>query len=158
MRRDKYCSLISFSPKDSHATYFDSGSAKKKNYENIKKVLDDALTGYALAGGTFDKKKVIHGKHVFTHVTEFPYVKQPSGSHKDAYYALHHMRAFERDQENLTLPSQLRPWASRLALIQDGDLKEAFFRIQQQFAEIIFHDVCKKGGSSTAAINRLTVR
>ncbi|KAK1648797.1 hypothetical protein QYE76_066602 [Lolium multiflorum] len=40
---DTYCTLISISPKYSLATYFDSGSAKRKNYARIRGVLDDAL-------------------------------------------------------------------------------------------------------------------
>ena len=147
MRRDKYCTLICFTPKLSHATYFDSGSANKKNYENIKKFMDDALNGYALAEGPFKKKRIVDHKHVFTHKTEFHCVKQPAGSAKDAYYALHQMKAFERDQQNLTLPStHLKQWASNLARIQDDNLEESFFHIQQQFASIIVHDVNTRGG------------
>ena len=108
MRRDKRFTLISFCPKYSIATYFDSDSKSKKDYENIKRVLDDALTGYASSGGSFERPKLKYGKHVFTHVTEFPCVKQPPGSQKDAYYALHHMRAFVRDQQDLTLPDHLK--------------------------------------------------
>jgi hypothetical protein len=146
LRRDKYCTLISFSPKHSHATYFDSGSATKKDYGNIKRVLDDALTGYASNGGSFKGPgKVKCGNHVFTHVTEFPCVKQPPDSQKEAYYALHHMRGFVRDQQQLTLPAHLQKWAQTLAKIQDSDLRQEFYRIQHQFAEIIHHDVCKRG-------------
>src|SRR3954469_18110766 len=69
LRRDEHCTLISLSPKHSHATYFDSGSLeKKKNYNKIKEVLDDALTGYALTvGTTFVRTKVKFGRHIFNH-------------------------------------------------------------------------------------------
>jgi predicted nucleic acid-binding Zn ribbon protein len=66
------------------ATYFDSDSKSTKDYTNIKKVLDDALTGYAKSGGTFERAICRYGKHVFTHITEFPCVKQPPSSQKDA--------------------------------------------------------------------------
>jgi phage-related protein len=157
LRRDKqYCTLISLSPKYSHATYFDSGSAiKKKDYTNIKKVLDDALTGYASSGGTFERPNVRYGNNVFTHVTDFACVKQPPDSQKDAYYALYHMRAFVRDQQDLTLPRHLQAWARELATKQDSDIRQEFFRIQMQFSTIIVHDVSKRGGSSTAASYRL---
>ena len=79
------------------ATYFDSNHQSKKDYTNIKKVLDDALPGYARSGGTFKRPVRRYGKHVFTHNTTFPCVKQPPGSQKDAYYALHHMRAIVRE-------------------------------------------------------------
>jgi hypothetical protein len=56
LRRNKYYTLINISPRHSLATYFDSGSlVKKKYYNNIKSVLDDALDGYALKGGIFAK-------------------------------------------------------------------------------------------------------
>jgi hypothetical protein len=126
--------------------YFDSGSATKKDYGNIRSVLDDALTGYASKGGTFKGAgKLKQGNHVFNHVTEFPCVKQPTSSPREAFYALHHMRGFVRDQQQLTLPCHLQKWAQTLAKIEDSDLRQEFFRIQTQLAEIIYQDVCKKG-------------
>ena len=56
------------------ATYFDSGRQSKKDYTNIKKVLDDALPGYAASGGTFKTPVRRYGRHVFTHNTTFPCV------------------------------------------------------------------------------------
>ncbi|XP_044973318.1 uncharacterized protein LOC123440835, partial [Hordeum vulgare subsp. vulgare] len=50
---DTHCTLILLSPKYSMATYFDSDRQSKKDYTNIKKVLDDVLPGYAKSGGTF---------------------------------------------------------------------------------------------------------
>ena len=111
------------------ATYFDSDRQSKKDYTNIKKVLDDALPGYAKSGGTFRRPICRYGKHVFTHVTTFPCVKQPPGSQKDSYYALHHMRAIVRDHNHLLLPNILEDWAASLAAIQDADLRQEFFRI-----------------------------
>ena len=49
--------LICFWPKDSHAMYLDSGSAKKRDYMYIRRVLDDALAGYKLEGGKIVKQK-----------------------------------------------------------------------------------------------------
>jgi hypothetical protein len=128
------------------ATYFDSDRQSKKDYTNIKKVLDDALPGYAKSGGTFRRPICRYGKHVFTHVTTFPCVKQPPGSQKDAYYALHHMRAIVRDHHHLMLPNNLKEWAARLSAIQDEDIRQEFFRIQSEFAEIIYQDVLRTSG------------
>ena len=75
------------------ATYFDSDRQSKKDYTNLKKVLDDVLPGYAQSGGTFTRPVRKYGKHIFSHNTKFCCVKQPPGGQKDAYYALHHMRA-----------------------------------------------------------------
>jgi hypothetical protein len=83
---------------------------------------------------------------VFTHVTKFAYVKQPAGSRRDAYYALHHMQAFVRDQENIRLSAHLQQWARHLAIIQDSDLKREFFHIQTRLSSIIWDDVVRKGG------------
>ena len=99
------------------ATYFDPDHQSKKDYTNIKKVLDDVLPGYARSGGTFNRPIRRYGKHVFTQYTTFPCVKQPPDGQKDAYYALHHMRAIVRDHNHLLLPNNLNDWAARLSAI-----------------------------------------
>ena len=143
---DTRCTLILLSLKYSTATYFDSDRQSKKDYTNIKKVLDEALPGYAISGGTFSRTSLRHGKHVFTHNTMFAFIKQPPGSQKDAYYALHHMRAIIRDSNHLRLPNNLKDWAARLSAIQDADIRQEFFRIQSEFAEIIHQDVLRTSG------------
>ena len=125
------------------ATYFDLDRQSKIDYTNIKKVLDDVLPGYAKSGGTFTRPVRRYGKHVFTHTTMFPCVKQPPGGHKDAYYALRHMRVIIRDHNHLLLPNNLTYWATRLSAIQDADIRQEFFRIQSEFAEIIHQDVLR---------------
>ena len=99
------------------ATYFNSDRQSKKDYTNIKKVLDDVLPGYAKSGGTFIRAVRKYGKHIFSHNTKFCYVKQPPGGQKDAYYALHHMRAIVRDHHHLLLLNNLKDWAASLAAI-----------------------------------------
>ena len=111
------------------ATYFDSDRQSKKDYTNIKKVLDDALPGYATSGGTFKRLVRRYGRHMFAHNTMFPCVKQPPDGQKDAYYALHHMWAIVRDHNHLLLPNNLKDWAVRLSAIQDADIRQEFFRI-----------------------------
>ena len=128
------------------ATYFDSDRQSKKDYTNIKKVLDDVFPGYTKSGGTFRRPICRYGKHVFTHNTTFPCVKQPPGGQKDAYYALHHMRVILWDHNHLLLPNSLKDWAARLSAIQDADLRQEFFRIQSEFAEIIHQDVLRTSG------------
>ena len=128
------------------ATYFDSDRQSKKYYTNIKKVLDDVLPGYARSGGTFSRPVRRYGKHIFSHNTMFSCVKQPPGGQKDAYYALHHMRAIVRDHNHLLLPHNLKDWAARLSAIQDEDIRQEFFHIQSEFAEIIYQDVLRTSG------------
>ena len=128
------------------ATYFDPDRDSKIDYTNIKKVLDDALPGYAASGGTFKRPARRYGRHVFTHNTTFPCVKQPPGGQKDAYYALHHMQAIVRDHHQLLLPSRLTDWAASVSAIQDADIRQEFFRVQLEFAEIIHQDVLRTSG------------
>ena len=120
------------------ATYFDSDRQSKKDYTNIKKVLDDVLPGYAKSGGTFTRAVRKYG--TFTRA-----VRKPGGQ-KDAYYTLHHMRAIMRDHNHLLLPNNLKDWAASLAAIQDADIRQEFFRIHSEFAEIIHQDVLRTSG------------
>jgi hypothetical protein len=84
--------------------------------------------------------------YTFLHTTLFPCIKQPEGSHKEAYYALYHILAMVGDQKNLTLPESLQPWAQKLAMIDDDNPRGQFYHIHEQFATIIFQDVIRKGG------------
>ena len=128
------------------ATYFDPNRDSKMDYTNIKKVLDDAFPEYAASGGTFKRPVRRYGRHVFTHNTTFPCVKQLPGGQKDAYYALHHMRAIVRGHNHLLLPNNVKDWAASLAAIQDADIRQEFFRIRSEFAEIIHQDVLHTSG------------
>ena len=143
---ETHCTLILLSPKYSTATYFDSDRQSKKDYTNVKKVLDDVLPGYAKSRGTFTRPVRKYGKHVFAHNTMFCCVKQPPGGQKGAYYAIHHMRAIVRDHHHLLLPSKLKDWAASVSAIQDADIRQEFFRIQSEFAEIIHQDVLRTSG------------
>jgi hypothetical protein len=139
LRSDQYCTLINISVKHAQCVYLDSGSETKKNYMTIKAVLDEALTKYARLGGFMKTKRPLkQGMHTFIHTTSFPCVKQPEGSRKEAYYALYQMRAYVQDHHNLTLPNSLKSWAEQLAMIQDKDLRAELYRIQEQFAIIIY--------------------
>ena len=140
--------LICFSANHSHTMYLDSGSAKKKDYKYVMRVLDDALTDYKEAGGKVVKHKFSKhqsGVSVFSHITQFACVKQPAGSIRDAYYALYQMRAIVQDQRNLTLPRHLKAWAEKRAEIADANLRQEFFHIQGEMAIIIFREVQVKG-------------
>ena len=152
LRRDEYCVLISVDLKWSMATYLDSGSGeKKKDYSRVRSVLDDALEAYALAnGGPFKQNHEFFrddGKRRFKHVFQFPCVKQPVGSSRDAFYVLHHLKGYVRDIRNLRLPSAVREWAENLARISDSDLREDFHAIQVKLADIISRDVFSGRGS-----------
>lgn len=126
-----------------------SSDTKPKNFDRIKRVLDLALQVYVAKGGTFSKggERKKDGKHVFTHATKFPCVKQPPGSVKEAFYALHHIKGFMRDSRNDALPANLRHWATKLAAIEDADLMEDFWRIQTQICLCIREDVQTNGGT-----------
>ena len=56
------------------------------------------------------------------------------------------MRAIVRDHHQLLLPSKLKDWAASVSAIQDADIRQEFFRIQSEFAEIIHQDVLRTSG------------
>ena len=146
--------MILVAPRYSVAVYLDSGSeAKRKNYAYIKGVLDDALEGYARKGGDFRKgaENVKDGRHMFKHVIKFPCVNQPPNSVKEAFYALHHMRAIIQNEHRLTTPASVRGWAEEHARIEDAELRDDFFRIQNQIATILQADVITRGGTLSYA-------
>ncbi|KAK1687117.1 hypothetical protein QYE76_047965 [Lolium multiflorum] len=92
---DKYCTLVILCPKWSLAQYFDSSNTTtKKDYTRIRGVLDEAILGYSKNGGTF-------------HVIDFPCIKQPAGSIKEAFYVLHHLKGFVEDAEMMSLPPKM---------------------------------------------------
>jgi hypothetical protein len=68
---------------------------------------------------------------------EFPCVKQPTGSVKEAFYVMHHLEGFVRDCQKLILPSALRGSAERLA----RDHREDFHASQVNLSHIIIEDV-----------------
>jgi hypothetical protein len=132
--------LIHIAPRYSVAVYLESGSeAKMKNFAYIKGVLDDALEGYTKKGGDFrvGAENVKDDRHMFKHITKFPCIKQPPNSVKEAFYALHHMRAIVQNEHMLTTPSSVRGWAEDHARIEDAELRDDFFRIQNQIATIL---------------------
>ena len=57
------------------ATYLDPDRESNKEYTNIKKVLDEALSRYSKSGVTFKKEVVRYDAHMLTHVTKFACVK-----------------------------------------------------------------------------------
>ena len=146
------CVLIYLDVKDSTAVYLDSNSAIRKDYSTIRRILDGALTGYVAAGGVKPRTpRLKFGAHVFRHTMQFPCVKQPPGSEKDAFYVIHHMKAFFQEQENRTLPSDLKRWAEDLAEIQDRNLRQNFFNIQEELATIVHQEVMRRGGAFSIA-------
>jgi hypothetical protein len=109
--------------------YFDSGSAKPKNYINIKSVLDDALNRYYLKGNGLKREVVIRGRRVFGHKTEFPCVKQPKDSTMEAFYVINHMREFVRYHRLLVEPSSLTTWVKDFANCSEEDFRFELYRI-----------------------------
>ena len=56
------------------------------------------------------------------------------------------MRAIVRGHHHLLLPDNLKDWAASLSAVQDADLKQEFFRIQSEFADIIHQDALHTAG------------
>ena len=65
----------------------------------------------------------------------------------EAFYAIHHMREFVRDQLNLTLPCNLTRLQMDFAKYStDADVRREFYRIQQKLAQVICRDVLSSEG------------
>ena len=122
----------------------------KKDYTRIRGVLDEAILGYSKNGGTFDKKgefiRPDTKKIGFKHVIDFPCIKQPADSMKEAFYVLHHLKGFVADAEMMSLPPSQRDPIKMTGEINDADLREDFHRIQVKLSEIILEDVCNRSG------------
>jgi hypothetical protein len=151
LSRDTYCTLVVLCPKWSLAQYFDSSSTTtKKDYNRIRSVLDEAILFYSKNGGIFHEK----GKFIrpdtkeqgFKHVINFPCIKQPDDSMKEAFYVLHHLKGFVADAEMMRLPPSKRDPKKMAGEISDADLREDFHRIQVKLSEIIVEDVCNRSG------------
>lgn len=145
LSRDKYCTLVLLCPKWSLAQYFDSSSTTiKKDYKRIRGVLDEALVFYSKNGGIFEEKEKFIGR--FKHVINFPCIKQPDDSIKEAFYVLHHLKVFVADAEMMSLPPGMRDPQKMAGEITDADLREDFHRIQVKLSEILVEDVCNTSG------------
>ena len=139
--------LIHLNVQECRTTYLDSGSKQtKKDYDTIKKFLDQALNGYVVAGGVVNRPVKKFGMHMFSHKFDFWCVKQPDDSVKDAFYALHHMKAMVLDFHVKTLPRDLQQWAMERQSIKDRNIRQDFFTIQEEIAEILHQQVMKTGG------------
>ena len=134
-------------PQLSQATYLDSMRGKK-DYTAVKNVLDDALTGFRhRIGSNLKHENRRRGSLIFSHKTDFPCLKQPDGSPREAYYTILFMREFVRDVQQILLLEHLKQW--RVDLTKTNDLDafiSEFGRIQQKIATILQQDVCSKEG------------
>ncbi|KAK1652842.1 hypothetical protein QYE76_070647 [Lolium multiflorum] len=107
--RDMYCTLIVVHPQHSHAVYLDSGRDKKKDYTNIKALLNDALTGFANKAGPLKVERKSRGGLVLTHTTNFPCLRQSNEDNgMDAWYAILQMQEYIKYADDMLLPESLR--------------------------------------------------
>ena len=145
----QHCVVIYVDVKYCRTTYFDSNSKQtRKNYETIRRVLDEALNGYVAAGGTVVRPVKKFGMHVFSHKFDFWCAKQPDDSTKDAFYALHNMKATVLDSHGTTLGNDyLGSWADRRKQSdQDRAIRQDFFSIQEEISELICMQIMRSKG------------
>ena len=149
MRRFKYCVIIIFHPYYSHALYLDSGRDVRKDYTDVKSVLDKALSGFIAEVGInkLRQQKKVQGCYVSNHVTNFPCLKQSSSDNgMEAWFAILQMRAIVKDQQDLLLPSSLQNKCNKLRDTTDADVRAEFRAIQRTISTILWRDVLIKGG------------
>ena len=149
MRRFKYCVIIIFHPYYSHALYLDSGRDVRKDYTDVKSVLDKALSSFIAVVGVknlkFDKK--VKGCHVSNHVTNFPCLKQSAYDNGvDAWFAILQMRAIVKYEQDLLLPTSLQKRFTRTRDTTDAQVRSEFRAIQLRLATILWRDVLQADG------------
>ncbi|KAK1628682.1 hypothetical protein QYE76_002997 [Lolium multiflorum] len=95
-------------PQHSHAVYLDSGRDKKKDYTNIRSLLNDALTGFANKAGPLKVERKSRGGLVLTHTTNFPCLRQSKQDNgMDAWYAILQMQEYIKYADDMLLPESL---------------------------------------------------
>ncbi|KAK1651885.1 hypothetical protein QYE76_069690 [Lolium multiflorum] len=144
---DMYCTLIVVHPQHSHAVYLDSGRDKKKDYTNIRALLNDALTGFANKAGPLKVERKSRGGLVLTHTTNFPCLRQSKQDNgMDAWYAILQMQEYIKYADDMLLPESLRERFVNMADAPDREIRKNWSRIQQFICTVIVHDVNKRSG------------
>ncbi|KAK1682605.1 hypothetical protein QYE76_043453 [Lolium multiflorum] len=144
---DMYCTLIVVHPQHSHAVYLDSGRDKKKDYTNIRALLNDALTGFANKAGPLKVERKSRGGLVLTHTTNFPCLRQSKQDNgMDAWYAILQMQEYIKYADDMLLPESLRERFVNMADAPDREIRKNWGRIQQFICTIIVHDVNNRSG------------
>ena len=64
----------------------------------------------------------------------------------DAWYVIHLMQEFLRDEEDLLLPTSLQGRTKDMANANSAEIRAEFRRIQRTICTIIKKDVCTVGG------------
>jgi hypothetical protein len=128
--------------------YLDSGSANRKDYTEIKGVLDKAFNGFvAKADRPIKKKKKIRGCFTLFHRTEFCCHKHAEpDSGLEAWYAILHMRDIIKTEQDLLVPERLQKASIDMANSTNAQVRAEFRAIQRTICSIILRDVTKKGG------------
>ena len=121
----------------------------KKDYTDIKSVLDSAIFYYDVQGGEIKDKKKKDGRPAFGHKTDFCCIQQLSDSLSDGFYVLHHMLECRRDHQDLRMSPQssdahILQWAKIVGDILDHRLRVEFYHIQHELAQIIMKEVVGK--------------
>jgi hypothetical protein len=127
----------------SQAVFLDSSRINdpKKEYVELKNVLDDAICGFSMKGGCLKKTVRKSGKKTFNYKTEFTCLKQPPKCMRDAYYVILHMKNIVGQHQNRMTLTQLEEWGKRNADRSVEALKYEFYGIQQSFGTTIYNDV-----------------
>ena len=127
--------------------YLDSGSAKPKNYDDVKLVLNKALTGFAAKAAPLKNPRPSRGGFACNHTTKFACIKQSNPEKgMDGWFTILQMREFVKDQHDLLLPSNLRGKCTNLAEATPQRVRAEFRSIQREIATIIHNEVCTRGG------------
>ena len=139
--------LIVMYPQHSHVMYLDSGSAKPKNFDDVKLVLNKALTGFAAKAGPLKHPRPSRDGFTCIHTTKFACIKQSNPENgMDGWFTLLQMREFKKDEDDLKLPASLQGRCINLAEAKPDRVRAEFRSIMREMASIIHNEICTAGG------------
>ena len=147
MRRE-HCILIVLLPEVSQAIFLDSSRINdpKKEYVELKKVLDSALCGWGMKGGIIRKKIRKSGKTGFAYKTDFPCLTQAPKCTRDAYYVMFHMQTLVAQHQGLMSEPELTKWGKDAANRSVDSLRDNLCDIQHTLGSIIYQSVVNHEG------------
>lgn len=121
-------------------------SDPKKEYVELKNVLDSALCGWGMKGGNIRKIVRKSGKKGFAYKTEFTCLTQPPKCIRDAYYVMFHMQDLVIHHQKLMSEPELNKWGKDAANRSVEALRDNLCSMQHTLGSIIYQDVVKREG------------
>ena len=130
----------------SHALYLDSSeNIQEKDYTHIKSVMESAIP----SSGTQGAHIKVKNKGTTCCVSVIRLTSTASSNRQlVSRMVIHHMLEYRRDRQTRCMTSssdaRIRKWAEGLGAIPDHQLRNEFYRIQQEIVVIIMRDMLEE--------------